>query len=98
MPKENEKKKNTNPRKVIKGSVYGLCGFRRSAKKRYLVKITPKDLTQRKTLSADLQDTHGILLMIVTKDVVFVEERIVEKFFNDLKELGTEIINFEEKK
>ena len=43
---------------------------------------------------------HGVqyaCLMIQKTDAIFIRERIIEKFCKDLKELGTEIINFEEK-
>ena len=36
-------------------------------------------------------------LMRQKTDAIFIEEKIIEKFCKDLKELGTEIINFQEK-
>ena len=43
---------------------------------------------------------HGIQyarLMRKKTDAIFIGEKTIEKFWKDLKELGTEIINFEEK-
>ena len=72
-----------------------------SIKKCCLVKITPKILTQRKKLSINLQDTCGIQyarLIIQKTDAIFYRGKdCIEKFCKDLKEIGTEIINFEEK-
>ena len=48
-------------------------------KKCNLVNITPKTLTQRKKLSTNLQDTHGVqyaYLMIQKTDAIFIGERI----------------------
>ena len=53
-------------------------------KKCHLVKITPKIVTQRKRLSINLQDTHGVqyaLLMIQKTDVIFIGEKIAWKSF-----------------
>ena len=64
------------------------------------MKIILKILTQRKTLSTNLQDTHGVQyarLMIQNTCYFYRGKDWVEKFCKDLKELGTEIINFEEK-
>ena len=69
-------------------------------KKCDLVKITPKILTQRKKLSTNLQDTHGIQyarLMIQKTRYFYRGKDCIQKFCKDLKELPTEIINFEEK-
>ena len=48
-------------------------------KKCHLVKIAPKILTQRKKLSINLQDTHGVQyarLMIQKTDAIFIGEKI----------------------
>ena len=48
-------------------------------KKCNLVNITRKTLTQRKKLSTNLQDTHGVqyaYLMIQKTDAIFIGERI----------------------
>ena len=71
-----------------------------STKKCNIVKIILKVLTQRKKLSTNLQDTHGFQyahLMMQKTDAIFIWERTIENFCKDLKELGMEIINFEEK-
>ena len=64
-------------------------------KKCDLVKIILKILTQRKKLSTNLQDTRGVQytrLMRQKTDAIFTGEKITE-----ITELGTEIINCEEK-
>ena len=64
------------------------------------MKIILKILIQRKTLSTNLQDTHGVQyprLMIQKTRYLYRGKDCIEKFCNDLKGLGTEIINFEEK-
>ena len=64
-----------------------------------LSKEFPKILTKRKKLSINLQDTHGVQYARFIRqktDAIFIGEKI-EKFCKDLKELGTEIINLEEK-
>ena len=47
-------------------------------KKCHLVKIAPKILTQRKKLSINLQDTHGVQYarLIQKTDAIFIEEKI----------------------
>ena len=53
-------------------------------KKCDFVKIIPKFLTQRKRLSTNLQDTHGVQyahLMRQKTDAIFIEENIVLKSF-----------------
>ena len=53
-------------------------------KKCYLAKIIPKILTQRKKLSTNLQDTHGVQyahLMIQKTNAIFIGEKIVLKSF-----------------
>ena len=51
-------------------------------------------------LSTNFQDTHGVQyarLMIQKTRYFYRGKDCIEKFCKDLKELGTEIINFEEK-
>ena len=51
-------------------------------KKYYLVKITLKILTQRKMLSINLQDAHGVQyahLIIQKTDAIFIGEKIILK-------------------
>ena len=66
-----------------------------------IVKIILKILTQKKKLSKNLQDTHGVQyarLMIQKKKQYFYREKdCIEKFCKDLKELRTEMINFKKK-
>ena len=53
-------------------------------KKMQDVKIILKIFTQRKNLSTNLQDTHGVQyahLMIKKTDAIFIGERIVLKSF-----------------
>ena len=69
-------------------------------KKRNIVKITLKIVIQRKKLSINLQDTHGVKyahLMIQKTNAVFIGDRIVLKSCKDLKEPVTEMINFKKK-
>ena len=69
-------------------------------KKHNIVKIILKILIQRKKLNINLQDTHGIQyahLMIQKTSTFCRGNDCNENFCKDLKELGTEIINFKEK-
>ena len=70
-------------------------------KKCNIVKIILKILTQRKKLSTNLLDTHGVqyahFMIKKSRRYFYREKDCIEKFCKDLKELGTEIINFEEK-
>ena len=55
-----------------------------STKKRNIVKIILKILTQTKKLSTNPQDTHGVqyaCLMIQKANAIFIGERIVLKSF-----------------
>ena len=63
-------------------------------KKNYnIAKIILKILTQKKTLSTNLQDTHGVQYAHLG-----IRKDCIEKFCKDLKELGMEMINFKKKK
>ena len=68
-------------------------------KMQYCQKIL-KILTQRNKLSTDLQDTYSVQyahLMIQKTRYFYRGKDCMKKFCKDLKELRTEIINFEEK-
>ena len=69
-----------------------------STKTYHLVKIILEILIQRKKLSTNLQDRHGVQysrLMIQKTNTIFIWGRnCIEKFCKDLNELGVEIINF----
>ena len=96
MPKEHEKIKYLPGGKSLKVPFIIYADLECLLKKYDLVKITPKILTQKKKLSTNLQDKHGVQyvhLMIRKIDAALIGE----KSCKDLKELGTEIINFEEK-
>ena len=72
--------------KSLKDPFYNLCRFRMSIKKKNTIffKIILKILTQRKKLSTNLQDTHGVQyahLMIQKTNTIFIAERIVLKKF-----------------
>ena len=100
MPKEHEKIKYLPAEKSLKVLFIVYADLECLLKKYNLVNITPKILTQRKKLSTNLQDTHGFQyahLMMQKTDAIFIGERTIENFCKDLKELGMEIINFEEK-
>ena len=87
MPKEHENIKYLPGEKSLKVPSIIYVDLRRCD----LVKIIPKILIQRKNLSANLQDTHCVQyarLMRQKRDAVYK---------GDQKELGTEIIDFEEK-
>ena len=58
--------------------------------------LVSKILTQKKTLSTNLQDTHGVQYA-KNRPYFYRGKDCIEKFCKDLKELGTEIINFEKK-
>ena len=85
MPKEHEKIKYSPGEKALKVPFVVYADLECLLKKNYdLVKITPKILTQRKKLSINLQDTHGVQyarLMIQKTNTIFIEERIVLKSF-----------------
>ena len=86
MPKEHEKIKYLPGEKSLKASfiayVYKLQKI--SLKKCYIVKIILKILIQKKKLSTNLQDTHGVQytdLMIQKTNAIFIGERIVLKSY-----------------
>ena len=59
--------------------------------------MNQKILTQRKKLSTNLQHTHSIQYARLMRRYLYRGKDCIEKFCKDLRELGTEIINFEEK-
>ena len=84
MPKEHEKIKYLPGEKSLKAPFIIYADLECLLKKSYLVKITPKILTQRKKLSINLQDAHGAqyaCLMIQKTDGIFIGEKIVLKSF-----------------
>ena len=84
MPKEHQKIKYLPGEKSLKAPFIVYADLECLLKKCHLVKITPKIVTQRKKLSINLQDTHGVqyaLLMIQKTDVIFIAEKIAWKSF-----------------
>ena len=84
MPKEHEKIKYLSGEKSLKVPIIGYADLECLLKKCNIVKIILKILTQRKKLSTNLQDTHGVQyarLMIQKTDAIFKEERIALKSF-----------------
>ena len=84
MPKEHEKIKYLPGEKSLKVPFIIYADLECLLKKCDLVKITLKILTQKKKLSTNLQDTHGVQyarLMIQKTDAIFKEERIALKSF-----------------
>ena len=84
MPKEHEKIKYLPGEKSLKAPFIICADLECLLKKRNIVKIILKILTQRKKLSTNLQDTHGVQyahLMIQKTNTIFIEERIVLKSF-----------------
>ena len=87
MPKEHTRKK------VITSSFYNSFRFRMFIKKKHnIAKIILKILTQKKTLSTNLRDMHGVQYAHLR-----IRKDCIEKFCKDLKELGMEMINFKKK-
>ena len=79
MPKEHEKIKYLPGEKSLKVPFIIYADLKSILKKCNIVKIIPKILTQRKKLSTNLQDTHGVqyaYLMIQKTDAIFIGERI----------------------
>ena len=79
MPKEHEKVKYLPGENLPKA-----CHLECLQKKRNIVKIILNILTQRKKLSTNLQDTHGVQsahLMIQKTNAIFTGERIILKSF-----------------
>ena len=59
-----------------------------------------KILTHREKVSINLQVTHWVQFVHLMKqktDANFIEEKIIENFSRDLKELEIEIIHYKEK-
>ena len=84
MPKEHEKIKYLPGEKSLKVLFIVYADLECLLKKYNLVNITPKILTQRKKLSTNLQDTHGVQyahLMIQKTNAIFIGEKIVLKSF-----------------
>ena len=82
MPKEHEKIKYLPREKSLKAPFIIYTDLECLLKKCYLVEITLKILTQRKKLSINLQDTHGVQyasLMIQKTDTIFIGEKICQK-------------------
>ena len=61
-------------------------------RKHNIAKIILKILTQKKTLSTNLRDTHGVQCAHLR-----IRKDCIEKFCKDLKELGMEMINLKKK-
>ena len=84
MPKEQEKIKYISAEKSLKAPFIVYKDLECLLKKCHLVKITPKILTQRKNLSINIYDTHGVQyarLMMQKTDVIFMGEKITWKSF-----------------
>ena len=84
MPKEHEKIKYLSAEKSLKAPFIVYVDLEFLLKKCNIVKIILKILTQRKKLSTNLQDTHGVQyahLMIQKTDAIFIGERIILKSF-----------------
>ena len=84
MPKEHEKIKYLPGEKSLKAPFIICADLECLLKKRNIVKIILKILTQRKKLSTNLQDMHGdqyAHLMIQKTNAVFIGERTVLKSF-----------------
>ena len=84
MPKEHEKIEYLPGEKSLKAPFIVYADLERLLKKYHLVKIILKILIQRKKLSTNLQDTHGVQyahLMIQKTNAIFIGERIVLKSF-----------------
>ena len=79
MPKEHEKIKYLPGEKSLKVPFIIYADLKSILKKCNIVKIIPKILTQRKKLSTNLQDTHGVQyarLMRQKTDTIFMGERL----------------------
>ena len=86
MSKENEKIKYLPGEKSLKAPFIAYVDLECILKKCNIVKIILKILIQKKNLSINLQDTHGVQyahLMIQKINTIFIGERIVlESFVN----------------
>ena len=89
-------------RKVIKSSFYNLCRFRMSTKKKLSCKNNSENSYTEKKVKHQPSGCAwcSICLFNDTKNRRYFYRRkdCIEKFCKDLKELGTEIINFEDTK
>ena len=84
MPKEHEKIKYLPGEKSLKVPFIIFADFECLLKKRNIVKIILKILIQRKKLSINLQDTHGVQyahLMIQKTNTIFIGEMTELKNF-----------------
>ena len=84
MPKEHEKIEYLPGEKSLKAPFIVCADLECLLKKYHLVKIILKILIQRKKLSINLQDTHGVQyahLIIQKTNTIFIAERIVLKIF-----------------
>ena len=101
MLKEHEKNKILTSRKVIKSSFYNLCRFRMSIKKTQYCQNSPKNsYTEKKAKRKPSGYAWcSISLFDDTKNKHYFYKRkdCIERFCEDLKELGTEMINFKKK-
>ena len=87
-------------RKVTKSSVYSLCGFRKSTKKKQYCQNNPKNsYTEKKVMHKPSGYAWCSICSFGDTKIrrCFYRGKDIENFCKDLKELGTEIINFEEK-
>ena len=83
-PKEHEKIKYLPGEKSLKAQFIAFVDLESLLKKRNIVKIILKILIQRKMLSINLQDTHGVQyahLMIQKTNTIFIGGRIVLKSY-----------------
>ena len=84
MPKEHEKIEYLPGEKSLKAPFIVCADLECLLKKYHLVKIILKILIQRKKLSINLQDTHGVQyahLIIQKTNTIFIGEGIVLKIF-----------------
>ena len=84
MPNKHEKIKHLSGEKSLRVPFIIYADLECLLKKCDLVKIIPKILTQRKKLSTNLQDTHGVQyarLMRQKTDAISIGEKIVLKSF-----------------
>ena len=84
MPEKHEKVKYLPGEKSLKALFIICADLECLLKKRNIVKIILKILTQRKKLSTNLQDTHGAQyahMMIQKTNAIFIEEGILLESF-----------------
>ena len=87
MPEEHEKIKYLSGEKSLKAPFIIYADLECLLKQCNIVKIILKILTQRKTLSINLQDMHGVQyahLIIQKTNAIFPGERIVLKSFEKI--------------